>query len=181
MRVRDWQEILDEVVESDAEPGGWRGVGGRRDGGIGEDLFLAHPNRGVFQLKTYAKNPYEVQGVGSQVARRVDEDLDPLFPEQADGRFAVQQPPEDEDEAEDSMRRLQTVLETHADAPTTPDALLDDVFDALDSPAHGPMDYDGYGRPEEMADLTDTFDEAEDVLEKEFDDVIEEDVERGFY
>ena len=181
MRVRDWQDILEEVVESDAEPGGWRGVGGRRDGGIGEDLYLAHPARGVFQLKTYAKNPYEVQGVGSHVARRIDDELDPLFPEQETGRFAVQQPMEDEEEAETAMNKLNTVLEAHADAPTTPDALMEDVFDAIDSPAHGPMDYDGYGRPESMDDLTDTFEEAEEVLETEFDDVIEEDVERGFY
>jgi len=181
MRVRDWQDILEDVVESDADPGGWRGVGGRRDGGIGEDLFLAHPARGVFQLKTYAKNPYEVQGVGSRVARRVDDELDPLFPEKGGGRFAVQQPVEDESEAEETANRLKTVLETHADAPTTPDALMDDVFDALDSPAHGPMEYDNYGRPDGMDQLTDTFEEAQDVLETEFDDVIEEDVERGFY
>jgi hypothetical protein len=32
-----------------------------------------------------------------------------------------------------------------------------------------------------MADLTDTFDEAERLLDAEFEDVVDEDVERGFY
>jgi len=43
------------------------------------------------------------------------------------------------------------------------------------------MEYDQYDRPDRMADLTDTFEEAEDLLEAEFEDVIDEDVERGFY
>ena len=40
MRVRDWQDILEDVVESDADPGGWRAVAGDRRGGPGEDMFL---------------------------------------------------------------------------------------------------------------------------------------------
>jgi len=36
-------------------------------------------------------------------------------------------------------------------------------------------------RPEPMAELTETFEEAEELLDAEFEDVIEEDVERGFY
>lgn len=35
MRVRDWQDILKDVVESDADAGGWRAVAGDRNGGVG--------------------------------------------------------------------------------------------------------------------------------------------------
>ena len=76
MKVRDWQDILQEVADKNVEPAGWRAVGGDRSSGVGEELFLAHPAVGVYQLKTYAKNPFEVQGVGTRVARRIDEDLD---------------------------------------------------------------------------------------------------------
>jgi hypothetical protein len=109
MRFRDWQDSLDDVVESNAEPAGWRAVGGDRAGGIGEDLYVGHPRVGVFQLKTYAKNPYEVQGVGSKVARRIDDELDPLFPSKDDspGHFGVQQPVEDEDTAEELQARAE--------------------------------------------------------------------------
>ena len=181
MRVRDWQDILEDVVESNADAGQWRAVGGDRASGIGEDLYLGHPGAGVFQLKTYAKNPFEVRGVGSRVARRIDDELDPLFPEEGTGAFGVQRPAEDEADAEEKAGKLESVLEAHADAPTTPDALFEDVMDAVDSPAYGPMEFDQYDRPEAMDDLADTFEEAEELLEAEFDDVVEDDVERGFY
>ena len=183
MRVRDWQDILENVVESGAEASQWRAVAGDRRGGPGEDMFIGHPSVGVFQLKTFAKNPYEVRGVGSQVARKIDDELDPLFPENDNaGRFGVNQGISDKDEAKERAKRLETVLETHADAPTTGDALFEDVMDAVDSPAFGPMEYDMYDRPSGLDDLNDMFEEAEDLLTKELDDLIEEDdVGRGFH
>jgi len=181
MRVRDWQDILEDVMDSSADPGGWRAVGGSRAGGIGEDMYLGHPSAGVYQLKTYAKSPGAVQGIGSQVARRIDDDIDPLFPTEGTGVFGVQQGPEDEDDAKEKAKNLQTVVETHADAPTSPRALVEDMLDAMDSPAYGPMEFDRYDRPERMDDLSETFEAAEDLLDAEFEDVIDEDVTRGFY
>ncbi|WP_299236803.1 hypothetical protein [Natronomonas sp.] len=182
MRVRDWQDVLEDVVESDAEPSGWRAVAGDRRGGVGEDLFVGHPTVGVFQLKTFAKNPFEVQGVGSRVARRIDDELEPIFPaEDEAGRFGVNRGVEDESEAKARAEELETVIETHADAPTTGDALFEDVMDALDSPAFGPMAYDMYDRPEELDTLSETFEEAEEVLSAELEDLIEDDVGRGFH
>lgn len=181
MRVREWEDILGDVMESTADPGGWRAVGGDRARGIGEDMYLGHPSAGVYQLKTYAKNPMAVAGVGTQVARRIDDDIDPLFPDEGTGVFGVQQGPEDDEEAKEKAQSLETVIETHADAPTTPRALVEDMLDAMDSPAYGPMEYDQYDRPDRMDELSDTFEEAETLLETEFEDVIDEDVERGFY
>jgi hypothetical protein len=181
MRVRDWQDILEDVVESKAEPDGWRAVAGNRRRGLGEDLFFGHPRVGVFQLKTYAKNPYEVKGVGAEVARRLDDELDPLFPGDSAGRFGVQRRPEDEDDAERTARRLQEVIRTHADAPTTGGALFEDVMAAMDSPAFGPMEYDMTDRPEGLDVLSETFEEAEELLNAELDDLVEADeVDRGF-
>jgi len=181
MRVRDWQDIMEDVVESDADPGGWRAVGGDRSGGVGEDLYVGHPSAGVFQLKTYARNPYQVEGVGARVARRIDDDLDSLFPTEADGHFGVQEPVADEEEVAETARRLETVIETHAEAPTSPEALFEDVMDALDSPAYGPMEFETTDRPEALDELTDTFEEAQELLGAEFEDVVSEDVKRGFY
>ncbi|MFC5972997.1 hypothetical protein ACFPYI_16810 [Halomarina salina] len=181
MRVRDWQDILSDVAESGADADGWRAVAGDRRDGIGEDLYLGHPDAGVYQLKTYAKNPFEVQGVGTELARRIDDDLDPLFPQQADGRFGFQQGIEDEDEAEAAAKRLGSVVETHADAPTTPGDFFEDVMGALDSPAYGPMEYDAYDRLEGLDDLADEFEEAERMLNADLDDLVDESsVDRGF-
>ena len=183
MRIRDWEDILAEVVESDADPAGWRAVGGDRAGGIGEDLYIGHPDAGAYQLKTYAKNPYQVEGVGTQIARRVDEDIEPLFPTQTEktGQFGVQQGFEDEETARERVEELETVIETHAEAPTTPDALFEDIMDTLDSPAYGPMTFETNDRPDSLEKLTETFEEAEELLDVEFEDLVDEDVERGFY
>lgn len=183
MKVRDWEDILNDVVESNADPSGWRAVGGDRRTGIGEDLYIAHPAVGAYQLKTYAKNPFQVDGVGAQVARSVDDEIEPLFPNENEGGglFGVQQPIEDEDTAKERAKELETVVETHADAPTSPRALFEDIMSTLDSPAYGPMEFDQTDRPESMSDLSDTFEEAEELLDAEFEDLIDEDVERGFY
>ncbi|WP_424006182.1 hypothetical protein [Haloferax denitrificans] len=192
MRVRDWQDILSEVVDDgrDRDPDAWRAVAGSRRRSLGEDLFLAHPDAGVYQLKTYAKNPYEVRGVGARVARRVDDGLDPLFPrrrgdgehdENDAGRFAVQRPPEDESQAESIARRLEETVKVHADAPTTADDFFTDVMEALDSPAFGPMDYEFDARPDRLDDLADEFTDADELLSSDLDDLIESDgVDRGF-
>jgi len=185
MRVRDWDDLVADVVESDVDPEGWRAVSGDRSSGVGEDMYLGHRNAGVYHLKTFAKNPFEVRGVGAHVARRVDEDLDPLFPGEAglegSGHFAVNDGPADEDEAETMASRVEEVVRTHADAPTTPDALFEDVMDAMDAPAYGQIEHDQYGRPDALDDLSSEFEEAEEVLEAEFEDVVDTSaVGRGF-
>jgi len=183
MRVRDWDDILADVASDSTDPDGWRAVAGSRREGLGEDLYFGHPNAGVYQLKTYAKNPRDLRGVGARVARKVDDELDPLLPnEESAGRFAVQSPPEDEDAAKDVATRLRETLKVHAEAPTSPDHLFEDVMEAIDSPAFGAMDYRFDGRPDELDDLSDTFDEAEDLLSAELEDLIDEDdVDRGFH
>lgn len=181
MRVRDWEDIVADVVDQNVEPDEWRAVAGDRAGGIGEDLYLGHPAVGMFHLKTYAKNPYQVQGVGTKVARKVDEDIGSYLPEQSDGRFAVRTAPGDEGEAEAMARRLEETVKAHADAPTTPDDLFSDMMEALDSPAYGPVEYDQHGRPSALSELATTFADAEEVLETEFEELVSADsVNRGF-
>ena len=182
MRIRSWQDILKDVTERNVDPDGWRAVAGDRAGGVGEDMYLGHPRAGLFVLKTYAKNPYDLRGVGTHVARNMDEEIGSFLPGQDDGgRFAVQKPPEDEDNAKSQATRLSEVLKAHADAPTTPDALFEDVMEAVESPAFGPMAYDQYDRPEELTELADRFAEADELLNAELEDLIETDeVDRGF-
>jgi len=55
-------------------------------------------------------------------------------------------------------------------------------MEAIDSPAFGPMDYEFDGRPDELDELSDTFEEAEELLSSELEDLIDEDdVDRGFH
>lgn len=183
MRVRDWTDILQDVTEADEDPDGWRAVAGQRRDGVGEDLYLGHPHVGLFHLKTYAKNPYDVKGVGTRVARKVDGDIEPLLPRRDDssGRFAVRGTPEDEEHAKSMAMRLEETLKVHADAPTTGEDLFTDVMEALDSPAFGPMEFELSERPDQLDGLSATFEDAEAVLNAELDDLIRDDgVDRGF-
>jgi hypothetical protein len=182
MQVKEWQDLLDDVAERSTDPGGWRAVAGQRRDGVGEDLYLGHPTVGVYQFKTYAKNPHDVRGVGARVARKIDDGIDPHLPtEELRRRFAVQSPPDDEDDAAAAAKRLQETLRVHAEAPTSPDDFFEDVMDAVDSPAYGPMEFDHADRPTALDDLAETFPDAEELLSAELDDLIERDgVDRGF-
>lgn len=180
MRVRDWQDIVRDVVDANVEPADWRAVAGQRAGGIGEDLYLAHPNRGLFLLKTYAKNPFERRGVGARISRSVDEEIGSYLPEERDAMFAVRPGP-DEDDLEDRAREVEETLKAHADAPTTPGDLFEDMMRAMDSPAFGPLQFDPNGRPSPLDGLAGTFDEAEDVLGAELEELIDRDqIGHGF-
>jgi len=183
MRVRNWDDILAEVASDSADPDGWRAVAGSRRGGLGEDLYVGHPGVGIYHLKTYAKNPHDLRGVGTRVARSVDDELDPLFPDaDSDGRFAVQTAPEDADHAEEMATRLTETLRVHDEAPTDPDHLFEDVMEAVESPAFGPMAYEFDGRPDELDELSDAFEGAEELLTSELEDLIDgDDVGRGFH
>jgi len=183
MQVRDWQDILKDVTETSSSPGDWHAIGGSRADGLGEELVLGHPKAGVFFLKTFAKNPYDLRGVGSQVARRIDDDLDPLFPDQTSpGRFGIKQGVTSEDEARERAAQLKTVFERQAEEQTPPNKLFEDVMDAIESPAHGPMTFDHARRPTELDELAGTFDEADELLSKELDELIDRSgVEHGIH
>ncbi|MFW6153512.1 MAG: hypothetical protein ACOC42_04050, partial [Halobacteriota archaeon] len=119
MRVRDWQDVLEDVADANADPGDWHAIIGNRVDGIGEDVFLGHPNAGVYQFKTYAKNPFEVEGVATRVARRLDDDLEPLFPDrETPARFGINRGISDEEQARRRADRLRAVFEAHQQAPT---------------------------------------------------------------
>jgi AcrR family transcriptional regulator len=184
MRIRDWQAILEDVTDHSGDPGDWRAVAGRRSNGVGEDLYVGHPSAGLYQLKTYARNPRDLQGVGTRVARTVDGDFRDLLPtrERDDGgRFAVRQPPDDDADAEEMATRVEETLKVHAEAPTDPDDLFTDLMDALDSPAFGPMRYELSERPDELDGLAEQFPDAERLLTEELDDLVREDgIDRGF-
>ena len=179
MRVRDWQDVVRDVVEADVEPADWRAVAGERSTGIGEDLYLAHPQQGVYLVKTYAKNPFERRGVGARLARSIDDDIGSYLPTEREAMFAVR--PQPDGDAEDRAQRIEETVKAHADAPTEPSDLFEDIMSAMESPAFGPLSYEPHGRPERLSGLSGTFEEAETILSNELDDLLDTDqIGRGF-
>lgn len=182
MRIREWKDVVQDVIESDVDPDDWRAIAGPRSGGVGEDLYLAHPRAGVYFLKTYSKNPYELRGVGGRVARSLDDEIGAFLPEKnGPGHFAVHPAPKSQDEATARARRVQEVVRTHASIPTTQADMVEDLMEAIESPAFGPLDYHPRERPESLDGLSGTFDEAERLLSSELEDLLDDDeIDRGF-
>ena len=182
MRVRNWQDVLQELISKDSDPQKWRAISGIRSGGIGEDLYLCHPGAGLYHLKTYAKNPFEVQGVGVQLVHKIDEGISDQFPREVDGRFAIHKPISEGVEVKKVTQRVEETLRAHVDAPTTSLDLFEDVMVAVGSPAYGPLDYRGMGsRPESLDILAEEFHDVNRKLERKLEEMIKDDeIGRGF-
>ncbi len=141
MRIRERQDVLQDVIDSDDDPDGWRAAGGDRAHGLGEDSISA------------------TRASASTTSRRTRGTRTRSRPNRGCVWSSSQRPP----------TRL-----------TTPDALFEDVMNAIESPAFGP-EYGGYGRPESLDRLAERFEEAETVLDAELDELIATDEgDRGF-
>ena len=173
---------MQDLISKDSDPKEWRAISGIRSGGIGEDLYLCHPGAGLYHLKTYAKNPFEVQGVGAQLAHKIDDGIGDQFPRGVDGRFAIHRPVVEEMEVKRVTQRVEETLKAHVDAPTNSLDLFEDMMGAIGSPAYGPLDYRGMGkRPESLDILAKEFHDVNKSLEKKLDAMLKDDeIERGF-
>ncbi len=76
IHVKLREEILNEIIEKGKKnPKGWKGAY-RYDTRLhAREYTFLHPTFGIYQLKEWQKNPYEVIGIGEKVGRKVDEDL----------------------------------------------------------------------------------------------------------
>ena len=182
MRIRNWQDVLQELISKDSDPQKWRAISGIRSGGIGEDLYLCHPGAGLYHLKTYAKNPFEVQGVGTRLVNKIDGGISDQFPREVDGRFAIHKPIVEKMEVKKVTQRVEETLRAHVDAPTTSLDLFEDVMVAIGSPAYGPLDYRGIGnRPESLDMLAREFQDMDRKLELKLEEMIKDDgIGKGF-
>ncbi len=86
MRTRE--EILREIISKGKEnPEGWKATS-RYDTKLhATEYNILHPEVGIYQIKEWQKNPFQVKGVGAKIARRVDDTLinEPL------GKFGILQ------------------------------------------------------------------------------------------
>ena len=76
MKIKTRNETLNDVIrDGKKHPKGWKAVFGKDNERLSRDFYVFHPNIGVYLLKEYNKNPYEVKGVGSKIARQVDDEI----------------------------------------------------------------------------------------------------------
>ena len=76
VKIKSRINLLNEIIK-DAEkyPKGWKAVIGKDEKRFSNDYYIFNPNIGIYLIKEYQKNPYEVKGLGGKIARHVDDNI----------------------------------------------------------------------------------------------------------
>ena len=77
VKIKPRNDILRDIIQDGKKhPKGWNAAFGKDSSSFSHDCYIFHPNIGIYLLKEYNKNPFEVKGIGSKLARRIDEDIE---------------------------------------------------------------------------------------------------------
>ena len=91
MKIKTREEILNQVIKDGKKyPKNWKAVIGKDEKRLSNDYYIFNPNIGIYLLKEYEKNPYSIKGIGSKIARHIDEDIDAKISKYA-GDFGILQ------------------------------------------------------------------------------------------
>ena len=76
MKIKSRSEILGDIIRDARKfPKGWKATFGIDDELLSHDYYIFNPDVGIYLLKEYQKNPFEIKGTGAKIARHVDEDI----------------------------------------------------------------------------------------------------------
>jgi hypothetical protein len=76
VKIKTRNQILSDIIhDGKKQPNGWNAAFGHDRSLLSDDCYIFHPAIGVYLLKEYHKNPFEIKGLGSKIARHVDEDI----------------------------------------------------------------------------------------------------------
>ena len=77
MKVKTRIETLNDVIkDAKKHPTGWKAIFGKDNNRLSNDYYIFNQKSGIYLLKEYQKNPFELKGVGGKIARYVDEDVE---------------------------------------------------------------------------------------------------------
>ena len=89
VKIKSRNEILNDVIkEGKKYPKNWQAVFGKDNKRLSRDYYIFNPNIGIYLLKEYEKNPFEIRGLGGKIARHVDEEIEEKISENA-GDFGI--------------------------------------------------------------------------------------------
>ncbi len=77
MQIKSRNVILNDIIkESKKHPKGWNAAIGRDQRLLSNDYYIFNPNVGIYLMKEYQKSPYHTKGIGSKIARNIDDDIE---------------------------------------------------------------------------------------------------------
>lgn len=75
-KIKSRNETLNDVIaDGKKHPKGWNAVVGKDRERLSRDYYIFNPNVGIYVLKEYNKNPFEIRGLGGKIARSVDQEI----------------------------------------------------------------------------------------------------------
>jgi len=77
VKIKSRNDVLNDVIRDAKKfPTGWKALFGKDNERLSKDYYLFHPESGIYMLKEYQKNPFEVKGIGGKIARYIDNDIE---------------------------------------------------------------------------------------------------------
>jgi hypothetical protein len=77
VKIKSRNDILNDIIrDGKKHPKGWNAALGKDSTTFSHDCYISHPDIGIYLLKEYNKNPFEVKGVGTKLARHIDDDIE---------------------------------------------------------------------------------------------------------
>jgi hypothetical protein len=76
VKIKPRNRVLTDIItEAKQQPKGWTAAFGHDDEHGSNDYYIFNPQIGIYLLKEYQKNPYEIKGVGAKITRHIDDDI----------------------------------------------------------------------------------------------------------
>jgi hypothetical protein len=89
VKIKTRNDILKDIIrDGKTYPKGWNAAFGKDNETFSHDCYIFHPNIGIYLLKEYNKNPFEIKGVGSKLARHIDQDIQEQIQKKS-GNFGI--------------------------------------------------------------------------------------------
>ena len=89
MKIKSRNDILNDIIrDSKKYPNGWKAAFGKDKDRFSNDCYISNPDIGIYLLKEYQKNPFQTKGLGTKIARHIDEDIQDKILEKS-GDFGV--------------------------------------------------------------------------------------------
>ena len=91
MKIKTRDETLKDIIrDAKKQPREWKAVFGRDKDLLSRDTYILNNKIGIYLLKEYQKNPFEVRGIGSKIVRHIDEEIENEVTKYADDFGIIQ-------------------------------------------------------------------------------------------
>ena len=76
MKIQARERILSDIIcKSKKYSTDWKAAYHKVPNSFSTEYYIFHENVGVYLIQEYQKSPYKIRGIGSQIARKVDEEV----------------------------------------------------------------------------------------------------------